>query len=205
MAPHPEPGPVGYERTVAFSDGVFAIAITLLVLGIEVPHVPGSDLAAAIRALGPSILSYFIGFAVVGLFWIGHHRFFNEVRAFDNRIVVLNLAYLSLIAVMPFTTGLLGNYGERPVAVALYAANVAATSLAEAAMTVLALRDGLLVATPRKRRGHLIMGLLVPLVFCVSIPIAYIDTDAAKWSWLSLAVIPPVLRRAGIVEWRRRG
>jgi uncharacterized membrane protein len=204
MAPEPEPGPVGYERTVAFSDGVFAIAITLLVLGIEVPDVPGADLPAALRALGPSILSYFIGFAVVGLFWIGHHRFFNAVRAFDHRIVLLNLAYLSLIAVMPFTTGVLGNYGDRPAAVAIYAANVAATSLVDAAMTVLALHEGLLVATPRERRGHLVMGLLVPLVFCASIPIAYLDTSVAKWSWLSLAVIPRVLRHARVIEPRRR-
>jgi uncharacterized membrane protein len=129
-------GAVGYERIVAFSDGVFAIAITLLVLGIDVPSVPGSRLGDAIRALGPSVLSYFIGFAMIGLFWLGHHRLFNAVRDF---IVRMNIVYLSLVSLMPFTTGLLGNYGSEPLAVAIYAANVAGASLAGTAMSVVAL------------------------------------------------------------------
>jgi uncharacterized membrane protein len=132
-------GAVGYERIVAFSDGVFAIAITLLVLGIDVPSVPGSRLGDAIRALGPSVLSYFIGFAVIGLFWLGHHRLFNAVRDFNARIVRMNIVYLSLVSLMPFTTGLLGNYGSEPLAVAIYAANVAGASLAGSAMSVVAL------------------------------------------------------------------
>ena len=103
-------GAVGYERIVAFSDGVFAI-----------------------RALGPSVLSYFIGFAVIGLFWLGHHRLFNAVRDFNARIVRMNIVYLSLVSLMPFTTGLLGNYGS------IYAANVAGASLAGTAMSVVAL------------------------------------------------------------------
>jgi uncharacterized membrane protein len=129
-------GSVGYERIVPFSDGVFAIAITLLVLGIDVPSVPGSRLGDAIRALGPSVLSYFIGFAVIGVFWLGHHRLFNAVRDF---IVRMNIVYLSLVSLMPFTTGLLGNYGSEPLAVAISAANVAGASLAGTAMSVVAL------------------------------------------------------------------
>ncbi len=198
-----EPRSVGYERTVAFSDGVFAIAITLLVLGIEVPHVPAAQLTDAIGELGPSILSYFIGFAVIGLFWMEHHRFFEELSSFDARLVRLNLVYLSLIAVMPFTTGLLGSYGSEPLAVTTYAADVAGTALAELAMTMLAVHTGLLVADARRGRDRLVMGLVVPLVFCVSIPIAYVDASAAKWFWLSLAVVPRVLRHAGLTG--RRG
>jgi uncharacterized membrane protein len=192
-------GPVGYERTVAFSDGVFAIAITLLVLGIDVPDVPKGRLWDAIGELGPSLLSYFIGFAVIGVFWFSHHRFFDEVRRFDARIVRLNIVYLSLISLMPFTTGMLGNYGDVSVAVAIYAGNVAAVALIEGVMTALALRDGLLVAGPRRRRRLLASGLIVPVVFGASIPIAFLDPDAAMWSWLALAVIPRVLRHAGLL------
>jgi uncharacterized membrane protein len=192
--------PVGYERTVAFSDGVFAIAITLLVLGIDVPDVPGARLGAAIEHILPNLLSYFIGFAVIGVFWLGHHRFFTDLRAFDRRILLLNLVYLSLIGVMPFTTGLLGDYGDWPLAVAVYALNVAAASLVDAAMAVLALRAGLLEAGPAERRSLLGRSALVPAVFLISIPIAYADADAAKWSWLALVVLPRLLRRTGLLQ-----
>jgi TMEM175 potassium channel family protein len=183
-----------YARTVAFSDGVFAIAITLLVLGIDVPDVPESQLADSLSELGPSVLSYFIGFAVIGAFWVGHHRFFAELARFDLRIVGLNLFYLSLIGVMPFTTNLLGDYGDEPIAVAIYAANVAATSLVDTGMSAVAVREGLWVASAGGRRAVL-ASLLTPAVFCASIPIAYLDADAAMWSWLSLAVIPWLARR----------
>jgi uncharacterized membrane protein len=190
---------IGYERTVAFSDGVFAIAITLLVLSIDVPDVPGARLGDALSALGDDVLMYFIGFAVMGLFWDGHHRLFSEVSVFDARLVALNLVYLSLIAIMPFTTGLLGEYADVALAVAIYAGNVAAASLGELAMTGLALRERLLAVEPRRARELVISGLIVPAVFCASIPIAYVNAGAAKWSWLALAVLPRVLRRVRIL------
>jgi uncharacterized membrane protein len=190
---------VGYERTVAISDGVFAIAITLLVLSIDVPDVPEARLGDALGALSDDVLMYFIGFAVMGLFWTGHHQFFTEVQVFDSRLVALDLVYLSLIALMPFTTGLLGEYADVALAVAIYAANVAAAALAEMAMTGLALRERLMVVDPRRARALLISGLIVPAVFCVSIPIAYLDADAAKWSWLALLVLPRALRRVGVL------
>jgi uncharacterized membrane protein len=190
----------GYERTVAFSDGVFAIAITLLVLGIDVPDVPADQLGDALRDVGPSVLSYFIGFAVIGGFWFGHHHFFDEVARFDARIVWLNLLYLSMIAVMPFTTSLLGNYGQEPLAVAIYAANVAAAALVDAGMSALAMRKGLLVPGDRDQRQAVVMSLITPAVFCASIPIAYVNADAAKWFWLSLLVIPRLVRHGRLIR-----
>jgi uncharacterized membrane protein len=193
---------VGYERTVAFSDGVFAIAITLLVLSVEVPEVPGGQLDDALRALEDNVLSYFIGFAVMGLFWMGHHRLFGEARTFDRRLVVLNLVYLSFIALMPFTTAVLGEYADESLAVAIYAANVAAAALAETAMTALALRRGLMVVDPDRGRDLIVSGLIVPAVFCASIPIAYADPSAGMWSWLALVVLPRVLRHVGLLRGR---
>ena len=73
----------GFERTVAFSDGVFAIAITLLVLSIDVPRLHGGQrLDHALSGLSDNFVSYFIGFAVIGLFWVGHHYFFDSLRGF---------------------------------------------------------------------------------------------------------------------------
>ena len=97
----------------AFSDGVFAIAITLLVLNIEVPDVPGSDLGSAIADLSQDLVAYGIGFAVIGLFWFEHHKLFASLGRASGRLVVVNTALLALIALMPFTTAVLGRTTSR--------------------------------------------------------------------------------------------
>jgi TMEM175 potassium channel family protein len=177
-------GTLGSERVVSFSDGVFAIAITLLVLGLEVPNVADDQLGHALSKLGSQAFSYFIGFAVMGLFWIDHHRFFARLRAFDGTLLVLNLAYLSLVALMPFTTGVFGRYGDVSIAVALYAGNVAATSLMSVAMRVYAERRRLLL--PGYRQRPLWRSLLPAAVFLVSIPVAFVSPRAAPYVWLAL-------------------
>ena len=190
----------GFERTVAFSDGVFAISITLLVLSLEIPKLGhGEPLDHALSNLSDNFTSYFIGFAVIGLFWIGHHYFFNSLRGFDGRMLWLNLLYLSFIGLMPFTTALLGNYGDDPSALTAYAINVALAGLADALMVVVALRAHLLEPQMQARGGELIARNLVPpVVFLTSIPLAYADTDVAKWSWLLIALVPRLLTRAGV-------
>lgn len=99
-------------RTIAFSDGVFAIAITLLVLSIDVPDgFARKELSEFIRDEWPQFFAYFLSFAVIGRFWIGHHHVFSMLQDFDRRLIVLNLAYLSMIVLVPFPTELLGEYG----------------------------------------------------------------------------------------------
>jgi uncharacterized membrane protein len=96
------------ERLVFFSDAVFAIAITLLVIEIHVPHLPkGSSDAAHLQALAnliPSFVGYFVSFMVVGLFWMGHHRAFTLAAQYSPRILGWNMALLGVIAFMPFVT-----------------------------------------------------------------------------------------------------
>jgi uncharacterized membrane protein len=199
-------GRAGFDRTVAFSDGVFAIAITLLVLSLKVPS-PGSDdnLDHALSSLGDNFASYFIGFAVIGLFWVGHHYFFNSLRGFDGRMLWLNLLYLSFIGLLPFTTALLGDFGDDPIALTAYAVNVALAGLADALMVVVALRANLLEPDMQARGRELIARNLVPpTVFLVSIPIAYLDTDLAKYSWLLIAIVPRFLTRSGVWAPRSR-
>jgi uncharacterized membrane protein len=191
----------GFERTVAFSDGVFAIAITLIVLSIDVPDLSsGADLGAALRDLGPNFLAYFIGFAVIGLFWINHHRFFEQLERFDFRLLWLNLLFLSLVCLLPFTTDVLGTYDRESVAVALYALNVGAASLVDALMTAFALRNRLARAdVQRAWRFVMVMNLIPPAIFLGSIPIAYLDPHLAMWSWLLLAIVPRLLRRSDLL------
>ena len=130
----------------------------------------------------------------MGLFWIDHHRFFAHLRVFDGRMLVLNLAYLSLIALMPFTTGVYGSYGDVSIAVALYAANVAATSLMLVTMHVFADRRQLLAPTYDRR--PLWSNLLPAAIFLVSIPVAFVSARAAPFVWLAL-LATSFARRAG--------
>jgi uncharacterized membrane protein len=190
------------DRVGAFSDAVFAIAITLLVLNIEVPNVPGSDLGSAISNLSDDFVAYGIGFAVIGLFWYEHHKLFASLGRANGRLVLVNTVLLGFIALMPFTTAVLGRYDE-PLAVALYAGNVGLTVVLSGLTTLVAICDGLYAAPvpvhgpTRSRRRELIVDTTArALVFLVSIPIAYtISESLAKWFWLMLLVLSVVDRR----------
>lgn len=105
------------ERLVFFSDAVFAIAITLLVIEIHPPHLPHhAPNAAHVQALVdliPAFVGYFVSFWVIGAFWMGHHRAFGLATRYDGRILIWNLALLNVIGFMPFVTGYLtANEGE---------------------------------------------------------------------------------------------
>jgi uncharacterized membrane protein len=106
------------ERLVFFSDAVFAIAITLLVIEIHPPHLPHGtsdhDHLQGLANLIPAFTGYFISFAVIGNFWMGHHRAFSLSTHYHSRILGWNMAFLAIIAFMPFATAYLSaNFGER--------------------------------------------------------------------------------------------
>lgn len=185
---------IEFGRALAFSDGVFGVAITLLITTIDVPHVTGPDLESklvdALRALDDSVLSYFISFAVIGLMWMHHHRLFSRIRRLDTAALWLNLLSLAFIVLMPFTTELMGDYGDEPISIALYALNIA---LAVVSYTLLwwycAARDMLGEhLTPAQIRYELVGRLFVAVGFLVSIPIAYASPRLAQWSWLVFGV-----------------
>lgn len=105
------------ERMVFFSDAVFAIAITLLVIEIEVPKLPANasraDAWHEFAALSPNLFAFALSFLVIGRFWMGHHKLFSHVVRFDERLLWPNLLFLLGIAFMPFATGFLGsNLGQ---------------------------------------------------------------------------------------------
>ena len=105
------------ERLVFFSDAVFAIVITLLVIEIHIPTLsPAATTAEAwheFAALTPSLFAFVLSFLVIGRFWIGHHKLFSHVSRFDERLLWPNLLLLLVVAFMPFATGFLGrNLGQ---------------------------------------------------------------------------------------------
>lgn len=116
-------------RVEAFSDGVFAIVITLLILEIRVPEVDPTHLAEALGMLLPRIAAYVMSFGVIGLYWVGHHRTLHLVSKTDGVLLWLNLLYLLVVSFMPFPTALLGRYPLQPLPIVIYAVNLIAANL----------------------------------------------------------------------------
>lgn len=108
----------------AFSDGVFAIVITLLILDIKVPNVEPVDLPAALVNILPQILTYILSFFIVGLYWRFHHQVAAEIKLIDENFIWLNLMWLLFVSVLPFPTSLLGRYPFQPIPLAIYGANL---------------------------------------------------------------------------------
>jgi len=102
-------------RLESFSDGVFAVAITLLVLGIDVPHVqPHHSLGHALVRNWPQYAAYVVSFLTIGIIWINHHAMIGRLRAADHTILIVNLLLLMTIAVLPFVTNLVAAYLRHP-------------------------------------------------------------------------------------------
>ncbi len=117
------------NRLEAFSDGVFAIAITLLILTIAVPvlsptEVAEGKLSPALIALLPKFLSFVVSFLVIGIFWVGHHMMFHYIVRTDRVLLWLNLLLLLAISFFPFPVALIGEYGSARPAVLLYGATL---------------------------------------------------------------------------------
>ena len=135
-APHGEISHRDTARLEAFSDGVFAIAITLLILEIHVPtvdQVEGSaGLSSALLDLWPSYFGYLVSFLVIGIMWINHHNIFKFFRGVDHWLLAINLALLLCISFIPFPTALLAEHITHPderTATVLYAAVFFVTAL----------------------------------------------------------------------------
>jgi uncharacterized membrane protein len=119
---------VSPNRLEAFSDGVFAIAITLLVLELKVPEPGSGELGHELLAQWPSYAAYAITFITIGIIWINHHAAFSRLRSVDHSILMLNLLLLLTVSVLPFTTALMAAYlkegeGER-LAAGIYGASL---------------------------------------------------------------------------------
>src|SRR6266496_5950399 len=95
------------SRIEAFSDGVFAIAITLLILDVHVPPASQANLGRALARQWPTYAAYLISFAFIGIMWVNHHRLFNHIRRSDNGLMFQNLLLLLGVTFVPFPTALL--------------------------------------------------------------------------------------------------
>lgn len=191
------------DRIVNLSDGVFAIAITLLILDIRVPNIPdslvASELPGELLSLWPKYFGYLLSFVGISSFWLIHHSIFRLIGAYDRTLLYLNFLFLMLVAFVPFPTSLLGEYGNHQLPVAIYAATLAVGRLLLTALHWYSTRDGRLLEEPQDpatTRFFLIRGLTIPAIFLLSIGVSFFSVSAAIWTWLiMLAVDAVILRR----------
>ena len=105
------------QRIEAFSDGVIAIIITIMVLELKIPH--GKDLAA-LRSIAPVFLSYILSFVFVGIYWNNHHHMFQVVKKVNGTVLWCNLHLLFWLSLTPFVTNWMGENHDAPIPIALY-------------------------------------------------------------------------------------
>jgi uncharacterized membrane protein len=196
------PPPRGLERIVFFSDGVFAIAITLLVIDLRLPDLPESvssvTFNSALVALLPRVFAYLLSFGVIGLYWLAHWRRFHWIERSNGPLAMLNLLLLGCIAFIPFPTALIGSHGDRPIAVVIYAVSVSLPGIVGPASWLYATRAGLARPdiTPQIVRLGAVRGLAVSAVMLTSLLLLpFVVPWVVEDSWVLILVIQFVLVR----------
>ena len=181
------------ERVTMFTDGVFAIIITILVLEIGVPaELPEQSLREAIAETGPELLAWVISFLIVGMYWAWHRDLFNQVRYVNRDVVWLNLLFIMPAALIPFAASVLGEYHDEPIALHLYGAVLILTALLRWLLYGYVMRRPSLLWEPPGTKTRRIGGLLAgaPIVIYV---IAMLVASAAPLLSLLLYLGVPLL------------
>lgn len=189
------------DRIISLSDGVFAFAMTLMVLQFDTPtpdKVEAGSLQSEVLRQWPALISYAITYFVIANYWIVHHRMFNMIRSHDLGLVWLNVVFLFSISFLPFPTDVMGEYGGNSFAVVFYAVAMSITSLLSTAIWLYVSRHPRLLVgrvTPVLAHYHLLRGAGVTAIFLLSAVIALVSPAAARLSWLTLFVYMRALVR----------
>jgi len=198
----------GLDRILALSDGVFAFALTLLVLDLVVPAFAPNQgvlvLPSLLAGEWSGFFNYFLSFAMIAVWWNNHQRYFEYVKGYDGNLKALNLLTLLTITLIPFFTKLLDAWIVSPVAVALYALNQGGTGTFLALIWRYVTKDRRFIEgrVDQKTVNRLrITSTIPPVVFFLSIPLAYIgffflSTPQVAWIvWYAIFPISYFVRR----------
>jgi uncharacterized membrane protein len=193
------------DRLLFLSDGVFAIAITLLVLEIGLPHLTGgyqsegNKLTGALFGIWPQILTYALSFVIIGVYWISHQRLFQYLTRADNILAWLNVFFLMSVAFLPIPSNILGEYGDHGPAVRFYAVSLMVPGIWMILLWLYATYHHRLVEKdldPGIIRHRLERSLIAPAVFLLTIALSYFNPYLAEASLLLVLV--------GVVAHERR-
>jgi uncharacterized membrane protein len=179
-------------RVESFSDGVFAFAITLLVLSIPIPDIKSADdqllTTALLRAI-PQLIPYVTSFATIGIIWLNHHSMFHEVEKVEHMTLTLNLLLLLVVAFIPYPTGVIGRYGALRSAVVLYGTTFTAGGLAFSALWFDIRRNRLSRerANDARIRSITVRNLIGPVIYPLATALAFIAPKTSLGIFFGLA------------------
>lgn len=184
------PSSYSLERLCALTDGVYAIVITLLVLDLKTPELPGITdraLRADLLAQMPNFVAYLVSFIVIVFFWSNHHRLFAVVKQGHEGLIALNFAHLLMISLLPYTASLIGHYEQDQITGIVFSANLGLASLslillhrATAAAGRVEDVEGRWIAMPWP------VAYLGPIIALVSILVSFVSTELALVMWILL-------------------
>ena len=191
----------GLDRILGLSDGIFAFAITLMVLDLVVPVIGQGDVSSLPSLLaGESLgfINYFLSFVIIAIWWNAHHRNFEYINGYDGLLKVLNLMVLLSITLVPFFTKLLDVWNAAPFAVALYALNQGLAGFFLSLTWWHATRNRRFVDSridQRVVKRIRMSGFVAPVAFFVSIPLCFISVLLCWISWYAMVPATLIIRR----------
>ncbi len=197
------------ERFITFSDGVFAIVITLMVFELKVPNYPTSDelLLTELKGIALKFFSLVISFVIVGHYWSVHHRIFGYALQYTTRLLWINLAFLFSVALLPFSSGLLGEYAAETtmhIPYGVYTMNIFITGLTNCWMWIYMSnpeRDLLTRKIPRSRiKLGIYRSLVIPVVFLFSFLVSFVLPVISRF----IILLIPIIHTWGMEPFERR-
>lgn len=168
---------VSTNRLETLTDGIFAIAMTLLVFGLSISDPDRTPLLTKLGHLLPNVLSVIVSFVILGVVWVATHSQFQYIRRADHALIWLNLSFLLCVTLVPFSAGVLGRYAPQPIAVILYGSNLLVCLLFHYGMWWHATRGGHLVDAnldPRVVRMGTRLAWFAIISYAVAIGLAFV-------------------------------
>ena len=203
MVEHPQPGSERGLRhgdpggVVGFTDGVFAIVITILVLEISVPeNLPSRSIGNAIGDTGPTLVAWVISFFITAMHWVWHRDLFNQIRSVNRDVIWLNIVYMLPVCLVPFASSVLGEYHDEAIALQLYGAVLITASLFRAVLYAYVMRRPELLWDPpsfRRRRFGMLLALASVAVYLVAMVLAGALPTASLLIYLAVPLLYFVL------------
>jgi uncharacterized membrane protein len=174
------------DRLLAFSDGVIAVVITIMVLELKAPH---EATLQALAEAAPVFLSYVLSFIYVAIYWSNHHHFCHLVRHVDGAMLWANLHLLFWISLIPFTTSWMGEYHEAATPSAVYGVVLLASAIAWYVLQRVIIRSQGENSSLARALGRDLKGKLSPLCYLASILLSFVDTRIAQAIYALVALM----------------
>jgi uncharacterized membrane protein len=198
-------GDMPTSRIEAFSDAIFAVILTLLVLEIHVPELRGSNISAALAhsliAMAPKFMAYGLSFVIICIWWVAHYQLFHVLTRSDRGLLWINSAFLLWLSFVPFPTALMGDYPREPIAVICYGAVTTLAGMSFCLMRYYAFYVARLVDERIDRqllRSAMLRSLLNPALHGIAVCLAVVDTRISIALYIALPLmffIPSSLER----------